>query len=104
VNSPLRVTEIAMEEFLDAVRFYRDQNPDVAVGFDRDFALVLSMIGERPLLGTPHRRGTRRKLFPRFPYAVIYTIGVTETVVHAVFHQHREPAYWADRLEPVRPG
>ncbi|MBB4638640.1 type II toxin-antitoxin system RelE/ParE family toxin [Longimicrobium terrae] len=93
-----------MEEFLDAVRFYRDQNPDIASRFDQDFALVLSMIRERPLLGTPHRHGTRRKLFPRFPYAVIYTIGVAGTVVYAVFHQHREPEYWADRLEPFRPG
>jgi plasmid stabilization system protein ParE len=104
VNSPLRVTEAAMEEFLDAVRFYRDQNVEIALRFDRDFALVLSMISERPLPGTPFRHGTRRKLFPGFPYAVIYTIGVAETVVHVVCHQHRELEYWAGRLEPIGPG
>lgn len=93
-----------MEEFLDAVRFYRDQSPEIAVRFDRDFALVLSAVSERPLLGTPHPYNTRRKLFSRFPYAVIYTIGLEEVVVHAVFHQHREPEYWADRLERIRPG
>jgi plasmid stabilization system protein ParE len=104
VNSPLQVSEVAMEEFLDAVRFYTEQDADAASAFEQDFQIALAMIAERPLLGTPHRYGTRRKLFPRFPYTIIYTIGLQGVRIQAVFHQHREPEYWADRLKPMQPG
>lgn len=34
----------------------------------------------------------------RFPYGVIYEPAVTEIIVVAIAHLHREPGYWQGRV------
>ena len=41
----------------------------------------------------------RRCLLARFPYALIYGIEQQTIVIIAVAHLHRQPGYWADRIE-----
>ncbi|HWK89179.1 MAG TPA: type II toxin-antitoxin system RelE/ParE family toxin [Longimicrobium sp.] len=96
-------TAAAIEERRAAVKFYRDQSGEVARAFERELRAVIALLKQRPLLGTPHHEGMRRKLFPRFPYAVIYEAEVKVLTVHAVMHQRREPGYWVDRLNDDAP-
>ena len=104
MNSPVRLIIPARQEHVDAVRFYRERSRQAARDFEREYKFVIAFISKQPLLGTPYHHGTRRKLFPSFPYAMIYTIELEEVVVQAIVHQHQEPEYWADRLKPMPPG
>lgn len=40
---------------------------------------------------------TRRYVFPRFPFNLVYRIDGEAIVVIAVSHQRRLPRYWEDR-------
>lgn len=40
-------------------------------------------------------------LIAHFPYALIYGIDQETIVVIAVAHHHREPRYWADRIDTI---
>lgn len=41
----------------------------------------------------------RRCLVGRFPYGLIYHASGETVEILAVMHLHREPGYWADRLD-----
>ena len=43
--------------------------------------------------------GLRRCIMARFPYGLIYGLEKDKIIVVAVAHLHRNPRYWADRLE-----
>jgi len=51
------------------------------------------------LMATQIEPDIRRFLFSRFPYSLIYGLDQETIVVIAVAHQHREPRYWADRID-----
>jgi plasmid stabilization system protein ParE len=42
--------------------------------------------------------GVQRALTHRFPYAVYFVAEPERIVVIGVFHQHRDPSSWRDRL------
>lgn len=98
------LTEAAQEERLDAVRFYRAANPEAARSFARAFKHELGLLKERPRLGAPYLEGTRRKVFPHFPYSLVYTLEEDLITILAVAHHSREPEYWVDRLKKRRGG
>jgi hypothetical protein len=54
-----------------------------------------------PLIATEIEPGIRRCLLARFPYSVIYGIDHETIVVIAIAHLHRQPRYWADRLDSL---
>jgi plasmid stabilization system protein ParE len=97
-------TEAAQEERLEIVRFYRAANPEAARSFARELKHELALLKERPELGTPHLEGTRRKVFPYFPYSLVYTLEENLITVHAVPHRSRDPEYWLDRIRNRRGG
>ena len=98
------LTEAAQEERLEAVRFYRAANVEAARSFAREFKHELALLKERPELGTPYLEGTRRKVFPYFPYSLIYTLEENLIKVHAVAHHSRDPEYWFNRVKDRRAG
>lgn len=98
------LTEAAQEERLEAVRFYRAANVEAARSFAREFKHELALLKERPELGTPYLEGTRRKVFPYFPYSLIYTLEENLIKVHAVPHHSRNPEYWLDRVKNRQTG
>lgn len=98
------LTEAAQEERLETMRFYRAANPEAARSFARAFKHELALLKERPELGTPYLEGTRRKVFPYFPYSLIYTLKENLITVHAVAHHSRDPEYWLDRVRQRRGG
>jgi len=48
--------------------------------------------------GAAGKRGAKRLLLRRFPYAVIVSERGTEVVVIAFAHTSRRPGYWRGRL------
>jgi plasmid stabilization system protein ParE len=71
VKVRIALTEPAQEERLEAVRFYRAASVEAARSFARAFKHELALLKERPELGTPYLEGTRRKVFPYFPYSLM---------------------------------
>ena len=95
----IRFLNLADREVDDAVRWYEEQ----AEGLSRDFLdeldRVVRLVRIYPLMATQIEPDIRRFLFSRFPYSLIYGLDQETIVVIAVAHQHREPRYWADRID-----
>lgn len=93
------ITDEAERDYRESVTFYAEDNREVARLFAREFRAVVDLLRERPLIGPPYIEGTRRKLFPRFPHAVIYDVTAEQITVIAVSHHRRDPQYWVDRVK-----
>jgi toxin ParE1/3/4 len=93
------ITDDAETDYREAVDFYGQDNMETARAFAREFRAVIALLRERPLIGTPHVHGTRRKVFTRFPFALIYDVHPDRLAVIAVAHHSRDPDYWVSRVK-----
>jgi plasmid stabilization system protein ParE len=94
----VRLHPSARREFHEAAEWYATHaGPRVASAFITAYEAVRSKIVEHPRIGSPGAAGTRRLVFPNFPYLLIYRLQQEEIVVIAVAHQRREPSYWTKR-------
>ena len=88
----------AEEEMNAAAAFYGSDSATLAVDFLAAVEAATRRIAEHPNAGSPMRRGRRRVLVRRFPYAVVYRVLDTQRVrVTAVMHLRRRPGYWRHR-------
>ena len=58
---------------------------------------AMEAISEYPETWPPYIFGTRRFLFHRFPYAVVYYIDKSKIKVIALMHFKQKPGYWKKR-------
>ena len=89
----------ARAELRAAHRWYYDRSPLSASAFAHAIDKVVSRIAEAPLSYPPYEHGTRKVVLLRFPFSVFYRAGESETVIVAVAHQKRRPAYWSNRTK-----
>ena len=87
----------AIAEARAAYRWYAEQNPSAAIAFMTELDHAISEIETSPERWPVHLHGTRKFLFRRFPYAVIYRITEGDLQVIAVAHGRRRPGYWRSR-------
>ena len=66
--------------------------------FRQELALAEQEVLSHPFRWATYLHGTRRYLFHRYPYALVYTLRGDTLFVVAVAHLHRKPGYWRDRL------
>jgi plasmid stabilization system protein ParE len=95
----VEVAGAADAELREAAAFYSERAAGLRQAFLDEFERVVQLAIEYPAIGAPYEAGTRRLLFERFPYGVVYrerSPSLLEVV--AVMHLHREPGYWRDRL------
>ncbi len=88
----------ALEEFLGAIEFYRDQAPGLGEDFIEDVERSIALFTEFPSLGSPAPSATRRVHLSRFPYSLVYLVADDVIRVIAVEHQSRRPGFWRDRV------
>ena len=75
-----------------------DSGVDEALGAqDDELDHAIEAIGSSPETWPVYREGTRRYLFRRFPFFVVYRVEGEEIHVIAIAHAHRRPGYWKDR-------
>jgi plasmid stabilization system protein ParE len=87
----------AIAEGQAAYEWYRDRNPSAANAFVAELDHAIRQIQDN-FEGWPmHMHGTRKFLFRRFPYQVIYRIIESTIQVIAVAHGRRRPGYWKSR-------
>jgi plasmid stabilization system protein ParE len=68
-----------------------------AVGFLEELELAVSTVARFPARYPAYVDGTKRFVFPYFPFNLIYEHRGETVVIVAVSHQRRGPRYWADR-------
>jgi plasmid stabilization system protein ParE len=90
---------IAEKELHDAVDWYNEQ----ADGLGKEFLDQLDRAIRRavtyPQSSMEIESGLRRCIMARFPYGLIYGLDKDKIIIVAVAHLHRNPRYWADRIE-----
>jgi toxin ParE1/3/4 len=98
------ITSEAEADYRSAIDFYAEDSKEAARALAREFRTVIALLRERPMIGTPYVEGTRRKVFTRFPFSVIYDVLPDRVGVIAVAHHSRDPDYWAERVKNYRRG
>ncbi len=87
----------AIVEARAAFLWYQKRS-DVASGRFRDeFNRAITAISNSPDAWPPYVHETRRYLFRRFPFFVVYRMAPEEIQIVAVVHARRRPDYWKDR-------
>ncbi len=88
----------AQEDLREAAEFYREQAGNaLSQSFLAEFEHAVELLLQYPRLGPVWRRGNRRLVTRRFPFAVIYTIHGEQIRIIAVAHQSKHPGYWRRR-------
>lgn len=98
----LELVDEAIDEVVQAARFYNTQRLGLGLDFLDDLAEGYAKIEAHPnryprviLRGVG--RNTHFLLLDRFPYQVIYQIEATRILVVAVAHTSRRTGYWRMR-------
>ena len=81
----------------EAASWYAERSALAARGFLAELDLVLSRVLEAPDRWPQFEMGTRRYVFPRYPFNLIYRIKDGNVEVLAVSHQRRCHDYWKRR-------
>lgn len=81
-----------------ATQWYEEQRP----GLGRDLVAQVGNVLDR-ITDNPHQwqviyRDVRRAIVQKFPYGVFYRIDGFDIVVFAIFHLHRGPVSWQQRV------
>jgi plasmid stabilization system protein ParE len=95
----IRFLALAQQEVDDAVLWYNNQAEDKSREFLDELDRAVRLVKLYPQGLTEIQPEIRRCLFAHFPCALIYGIEQQTIVVIAVAHLHRQPGYWADRIQ-----
>jgi plasmid stabilization system protein ParE len=98
----IRFLSLANQEVDAVVQWSRAREEGLSREFLDELDRVVRLVRLYPYAGMQLEPEIRRFLFTRFPYSLIYGIDEKTIVVIALAHQHREPNYWADRIENVK--
>lgn len=88
-------------EFEEAERYYQRQAPHLWQEFRREVSNALPRLRNWPLACPIESGEIRRLTLSRFPYKLLYSVELGYVYVIAVAHQHREPNYWIERINPA---
>jgi hypothetical protein len=94
----LRFLTVVEAEQTEAAMYYEFQRTGLGSDFVEDLAQTIGRIIQHPSAWSPGSPRTRSCQMKKFPYSVIYRIGVDEILVLALQHHSREPRTWEDRV------
>jgi plasmid stabilization system protein ParE len=87
----------ALAEAEAARDWYADRNPTVARAFVAELQGAVRSIVNSPKRWPFYTENTRRDVFPRFPFNLIYRLSERNLQIVAVAHTSRKPGYWKER-------
>lgn len=96
-NVQIRFHPAAVAEVEDAVQRYAEQSPVAARAFAAEVNAGVERVGEAPARWPRYVHGTRRYLFPHFPFSLVYRVRNGDVEIVAVAHHRRRPGYWRSR-------
>jgi len=97
-NKPIIFDPLAGREIRSAKRWYRKRSVDAPKLFGLELDRAISKLIERPQSFPEFMDGTKRVLFDRFPYMLVFIEYQDHIYVYAVADCRREPGYWRRRL------
>ena len=97
MSQQVRLLDDAITEARAAFDWYRERSEVAAGRFRNEFDRAVSAIAESPEVWPPYVHETRRYLFRRFPFFVVYRLTAEDIEIVAVAHARRRPGYWRDR-------
>jgi plasmid stabilization system protein ParE len=95
---PIRFHPAAAQEAVSAYDWYAARDSTVAVAFRDELQHAVEAGARNPHTWPRHAQRTRRYVFPRFPFSLIYRVRGDEAEVIAVAHAKRRPGCWRSRL------
>ena len=100
--SPPNLLPAALQELVEAIRWYETQTPGLGIEFLNAVNATLRAIGEAPESHAPWSQNHRfrRKVVHRFPYVVFFHVRDSGLEVVAIAHARRRPGYWLLRTGP----
>jgi len=88
------------EEIEEARDWYRERSLSAEEGFLTDLSHSVEQVASAPLRWPRYQANTRRYVFRRYPYSLIYrTYGDNLVRVLAVANDSRRVGYWVSRSE-----
>ena len=97
----LSFSVLARHELAEEKRYYNRQQPGLGELFQHEAEIAAKRILDHPLAWQFERDPFRRFLLDRFPYKMLYIVENDNILVIAVAHQHRQPDYWIERINPA---
>jgi toxin ParE1/3/4 len=94
----LHFFEEANDEAEEARRWYRDRSETAEAAFLRELDHAVELVVEAPHRWPRYISSTRRYVFPRYPYSLVYFLENDVVNVVAVAHENRRPGYWRKRM------
>jgi len=95
----VRLLKAAQDELDEGYIYYEDQLKGLGDEFVDEVLNTLKRIKLNPKAWAPLSKRTRRCLFKRFSYGIIYQIREKELLIVAIAHLHRKPQYWKNRIQ-----
>ena len=87
----------AVEEAQAAWQWYLERSQSAADSFLAELDHGVESISEAPERWPLFVYGTRRFLFHRFPFQIVYRVANDRIEVVAIAHGRRKPGYWKTR-------
>jgi plasmid stabilization system protein ParE len=89
----------AITEARAARQWYANRSVSAADAFMAELDTAVERICTSPLICPVYLHGTRRYLFKRFPYLVVFREINERIQIIAVAHGRRRPGYWKRRVD-----
>jgi plasmid stabilization system protein ParE len=96
-NARIGFHPAAAAEVEAAGQWDAERSPIAAQAFATEVNACVERVGEAPDRWPRYVRGTRRYLFPHFPFSLVYRVRNGEIEIVAVAHHRRRPGYWRNR-------
>jgi len=88
----------AIAEAQAANLWYRERSASAAEAYLVELDLAVEAIAENPEMWPRYVHGTRRYIFHRFPFYLVYRETAGRLEIIAVAHGRRKPGYWRKRI------
>jgi plasmid stabilization system protein ParE len=94
----VHLRRIAKRDIREAVRWYRERDPELAERFLDEVYRTLGMLEQFPNIGGPvfgvPDVATRQMPVDNFPYSVVFKRYSDRLSVLAIAHDRKNPGYW----------
>lgn len=98
----LEFFEDALAEVEQDRAWYRERSESAERRFLLELDHAIQQVTDAPARWPRYLAGTRRYVFPAYPYSLVYFVEDDLIGVVAVAHDKRRPGYWRKRLRKSR--
>ena len=93
-NKNIRFSSEALAEAEAALLWYVERSLPAGKAFLKELTHAVERVSETPEQWPQYIEGTRRYVFHRFPFSLVYREMGTDVAVVAIAHGKRKPGYW----------